>query len=115
MANTDSVSTKEPPKKTGVTLFGIPIIQTKCQRDSFLYGIGGGIVSGLVAFLFTSQPKKSTHIAVGGYAVITLCYAFNCCYDDYKMRKEIRIIQRTIRQAQLGHNKTENPPEMENI
>lgn len=100
MENTESVEVQQP-STSPLTLFGKPIIQTKCQRDAFLYGIPSGITIGLITFLFTSHVKYSTHVSVGSYVMITLGYSCHCIYNEYKMRKEVKMIKRAMRKAAL--------------
>ncbi|XP_029038884.1 cytochrome c oxidase assembly protein COX20, mitochondrial [Osmia bicornis bicornis] len=78
------------------TLFGEPIIKTRCQRNALISGISGGILSGLVAFLFTSQPRRSVYIGFGGYLAITFCMTCYCTYDEYSLRKQARLIKKAI-------------------
>lgn len=72
-------------------LFGRDIAAIPCFRNSFLYGISGGIGGGLLTFLFTSRPKVSMHTAMAVYVNVTIGYWFYCRYtrfaDKYKKMK----------------------------
>ncbi|XP_017891853.1 cytochrome c oxidase assembly protein COX20, mitochondrial [Ceratina calcarata] len=101
MENYEDREIKEPPKST-FTIFGDPIVTTNCQRNALLSGISGGIISGLIGFLFTSNPRQATRIGVGSYFVITVTFACYCAYDEYEMKRQTRLIRQSLVQAHLG-------------
>ncbi|XP_076659815.1 cytochrome c oxidase assembly factor COX20 lethal (3) 87Df [Halictus rubicundus] len=90
---------EETPSKLEIKLFGIPIIQTKCQGDSHFYGIIGGVTGGLMTYLFTSQPRISSHMGVGCYAVTTVGYAIYCLQQQRQTAKQMRLIQAAMYEA----------------
>lgn len=57
-----------------VTLFGRDLSEIPCFRNSWLYGISGGIGVGLLYFLFTSKTRMASHVAVGSVCTITMSY-----------------------------------------
>lgn len=67
----------------GFTLFGRDISQIPCFRNSFLYGIGGGIGIGLLTFLGTSRTTFSTHVGFGTFFCGTIAYWSWCRWDIY--------------------------------
>ncbi|CAG0903321.1 unnamed protein product, partial [Darwinula stevensoni] len=55
-------------------IFGRDVTQIPCFRNSFLYGIGGGIVAGLATFLLTSRIKLSFQVSNYAFFGTTLSY-----------------------------------------
>ncbi|XP_012134916.1 cytochrome c oxidase assembly factor COX20 lethal (3) 87Df [Megachile rotundata] len=88
-----SSDTKEETVKVPFTIFGEPVIKTRCQRNAFITGISGGIISGLVGFLVTSQIRKSMNIALGGYITVTFAMACYCTYKEYVIRNQGRMLK----------------------
>nr|XP_031842131.1 cytochrome c oxidase assembly protein COX20, mitochondrial-like [Nomia melanderi] len=84
-----------------INLFGIPIIQTKCQGDSLFYGILGGFAGGLTTYLFTSQAKNSMHTGMICYVATTLCYAFYCMKQFRETQKQMRLVKQMMYEASL--------------
>lgn len=60
--------------------FGRDISKIPCFRNSFLYGIGGGLSTGLATFMFTSRPQLASHCAIGAFTLVTLTYWMQCRY-----------------------------------
>lgn len=95
MADIDSID-EEPQKKASfagrsfreqafnrlipqpLILFGRDVSAIPCFRESFLYGIGSGVVIGLGAFMSTSKPRLATHVGVSSYIMITLSFWCYC-------------------------------------
>lgn len=61
-----------------------------CMRTAFLYGIGGGLGTGMAVFLFTSRVKRSSDIGVSVFVAVTLLSFVYCRYDRAKMRMNQR-------------------------
>lgn len=59
-------------------IFGRDVAQIPCFRNSFLYGISGGIGVGVLAFLGTSRPHLATHIGFGTFFCGTMVYWMAC-------------------------------------
>ncbi|CAK9807314.1 Cytochrome c oxidase assembly protein COX20, mitochondrial [Anthophora plagiata] len=78
------------------TLFGEPVIKTLCQRDAFMYGICGGVIAGLVGFLFTSSGRKATRTGVLTWIAITTGLACKCTYKELQMRREARLLKKIM-------------------
>ncbi|XP_073967709.1 cytochrome c oxidase assembly factor COX20 lethal (3) 87Df [Bombus fervidus] len=78
------------------TIFGEPIIKTHCQRNAMISAISGGMVGGLIAFLFTSNPRRSTQIGVITYGVIGITGALYCTYDEIQSRSERREFRKLM-------------------
>lgn len=66
------------PQQQSFNIFGRDVSKIPCFRNSFLYGISGGVGAGFVAFMTTSRPPLSMHIGMGIFAVTTVCYWFPC-------------------------------------
>ncbi|KAK1120723.1 hypothetical protein K0M31_010927 [Melipona bicolor] len=83
-------------QSTPFTFFGEPIIKTRCQRNAMISAISGGIICGLITFLFTSNPRVSTRMGVVGYGVIGITGACYCAYDEMKLRSEAREFRKAM-------------------
>ncbi|PIK61470.1 putative cytochrome c oxidase protein 20-like isoform X1 [Apostichopus japonicus] len=59
-----------------------------CMRTAFLYGIGGGLGTGMAVFLFTSRVKRSADVGVSVFTAITLFSFVKCRYDRSKMKQK---------------------------
>lgn len=59
-------------------VFGRDVSQIPCFRNSFLYGISGGIGVGVLTFLGTSRPHLSTHVGFGSFFCGTMVYWMAC-------------------------------------
>lgn len=53
---------------------GKDVKKIPCFRNSYLYGIIGGLSMGIGSFMFTSRTLKSTHIGFGSFVVISSAY-----------------------------------------
>jgi len=71
-----------------------------CMKQSWMYGISGGLASGLGYFLFTSNVKRAKWVGLGGmYAVIigtwiTCRYSLHQAYlarDEADRQQKLRI------------------------
>lgn len=78
-------------------IFGRDVAKIPCFRNSFLYGILGGIGSGLTYFLFTSKPKTATHFGFASYTVITIGFWIQCRYNYSKTKFEMARMQALLR------------------
>jgi len=67
-------------------LFGTDVGSIPCFRNSFLYGIGGGIGAGIVHFAVSSRVQNATKFGFWSYVGITVVYWCQCRYD-YTMTK----------------------------
>lgn len=74
-------------------IFGRDIAQIPCFRNSFLYGIGGGVGAGFLTFMGTSRPKLSSHTAFGTFFAVTFVYWFSCRYTFSKKKFEYNQLQ----------------------
>lgn len=72
-----------------------------CFRNSFLYGLTGGICCGLIRFMFTSRPKSACDFAVGSFSIITLAYWFQCRYEYSKVKFEMDRMKYQLQQHML--------------
>ncbi|KAF5279175.1 hypothetical protein FQR65_LT03422 [Abscondita terminalis] len=87
--------------KDGFVIFGRDVTKVPCFRNSFLYGLSGGIGCGLLRFMFTSRPKSATDYAVGSFAAITMSYWFFCRYQYSQMKFEMNQMQYLLEQRAL--------------
>jgi cytochrome c oxidase assembly protein subunit 20 len=62
----------------GLIILGRDVSEIPCFRSSFLYGMGGGFLGGIGAFLRTSRPQFSTHIGMASFFTTTFGYWFLC-------------------------------------
>ncbi|XP_022658738.1 cytochrome c oxidase protein 20 homolog isoform X2 [Varroa jacobsoni] len=67
-------------KDSGPTVFGRRLKDIPCAKQCFLRGIGGGLGLGILHFMFTSNTKWSTHVAVLSFTGIGLTEWFYCRY-----------------------------------
>ncbi|XP_046389031.1 cytochrome c oxidase assembly protein COX20, mitochondrial [Ischnura elegans] len=70
-----------------------------CFRSSLLYGIGGGIGTGLLYFMFTSKTRMASHVAVSSFCGITLTYWFYCRYDYARKKFAVSQLQPILQKA----------------
>lgn len=78
-------------------LFGRDLSRIPCFRNSYLYGISGGIGCGLIYFLLTSRVKASMDFGMASFAVITLSYWVQCRYNYSKTKFEMERVQELLR------------------
>ncbi|KAF2886812.1 hypothetical protein ILUMI_19361 [Ignelater luminosus] len=98
-----------PSSEKGIVIFGRDITKIPCFRNSFLYGICGGITCGLARFMFTSRVKSATDFAVASFAVITMGYWFQCRYEYSKTKFEMDKMKYLLQNHMMyeGMNKEE--------
>ncbi|KRT83889.1 hypothetical protein AMK59_4164 [Oryctes borbonicus] len=84
-----------------VIVFGQDITKIPCFRNSFLYGISGGIGAGLFYFMCTSKPLMASHCGMACFTVITLGYWTHCRYNYSKVRLDMMRMQRLLREQAL--------------
>ncbi|CAK9814730.1 hypothetical protein ANTQUA_LOCUS8192 [Anthophora quadrimaculata] len=102
------------------TLFGEPVIKTRCQRNAFMYGICGGIIAGLVGFLLTSSGRNATHAGVISCVAITTCLACKCTYEELQMRRDARLLKKVMHEMSVetkikDTNSDNSPQNLESI
>ncbi|XP_055613910.1 cytochrome c oxidase assembly protein COX20, mitochondrial [Uranotaenia lowii] len=85
----------------GMVLFGKDVSQIPCFRNSFLYGISIGVAAGFLAFMRTSRPQMSCHIAFGTFFGTTLCYWFPCRYNWSKEAADAELLQKALQQQSM--------------
>lgn len=86
------------------TIFGEPVIKTKCQRNAFITAITGGIICGLISFLITSNSKKSTRIGVASYGAIGISCAIYCAVDEINTRNELKKLMHLMYETSKSDN-----------
>uniref|UniRef100_A0A1A9VR22 Cytochrome c oxidase assembly protein COX20, mitochondrial n=1 Tax=Glossina austeni TaxID=7395 RepID=A0A1A9VR22_GLOAU len=74
-------------QRWGLSLFGRDISEIPCFRNSFLYGIGGGVGAGLLTFLSTSRTTFSTHVGFGTFFAGTLVYWYQWSLHRFEYAK----------------------------
>ncbi|KAK5644716.1 hypothetical protein RI129_006016 [Pyrocoelia pectoralis] len=88
---------KEVSDDSSIIIFGRDVTKIPCFRNSFLYGISGGLACGLIRFMFTSRPQSGANFALGAYGVITMCYWFRCRYrysqEKFEMDKTRYLLE----------------------
>lgn len=86
------------------TIFGEPVIKTKCQRNAFITAITGGIICGLISFLITSNSRKSTRIGMASYGAIGISYAIYCAVDEINTRNELKKLRHLLYETSKSDN-----------
>lgn len=89
----------------GIVIFGRDITKTPCFRNSFLYGICGGITCGLARFMFTSRVKSATDFAFASFVVITMGYWFQCRYEYSKTKFEMERMKHLLENHIMNEGK----------
>lgn len=74
-------------------LLGRDVSKIPCFRNTFLYGIGGGLGAGLIAFMLTSRPQLSSHVAVASFTVVSMCFWMQCRYTYSKTKFELAQVK----------------------
>lgn len=82
----EAMKEEESILKSKLVVFGTDVGSIPCFRNSFLYGISGGIGAGIVHFAVSSRIQKATRFGFWSYMGITLVYWCQCRYD-YTMTK----------------------------
>lgn len=80
-----------------LVIFGRDVSKIPCFRNSFLYGITGGLGSGLLYFLFTSKPIKAVNYSVYSFSIITVGYWVQCRYLYSKRKFEMMQLQEQLK------------------
>jgi len=75
LANQEQVLQRE------LVVFGEDLGSIPCFRNSFLYGITGGIGLGIAHFALSSKVQKATKFGFYSYVAITLSYWCVCRYN----------------------------------
>ncbi|XP_067627995.1 cytochrome c oxidase assembly protein COX20, mitochondrial [Eurosta solidaginis] len=96
MEEPDTLPIDEAPHKE-LKIFGHDVSQIPCFRNSFLYGIGGGMGMGVLTFLGTSRTRLSTHVAFGSFFFGTMGYWLVCRYQWSKKRFEYAQLKEAMR------------------
>ncbi|XP_071962928.1 cytochrome c oxidase assembly protein COX20, mitochondrial-like [Antedon mediterranea] len=65
-----------------------------CMRTSLLYGIGGGVGTGIAYFLFTSRIKRACDFGILSMCVVTLGTFGKCRYSRAQKKLATRQLQR---------------------
>ncbi|XP_011205277.2 cytochrome c oxidase assembly protein COX20, mitochondrial [Bactrocera dorsalis] len=92
---------EEEPTRRELKVFGRDVSQIPCFRNSYLYGIGGGVAVGIATFLGTSRTRLSTHVGFGTFFTSTLGYWLVCRYQWSKKRFEYQQLKEAMRKQGL--------------
>ncbi|XP_033101146.1 cytochrome c oxidase assembly protein COX20, mitochondrial-like [Anneissia japonica] len=65
-----------------------------CMRTSLLYGVGGGVGTGLAYFLYSSRVKRASDLGVLSFCVITFGTFGVCRYSRAKKKLASQRLQR---------------------
>ncbi|CAG2113253.1 unnamed protein product [Medioppia subpectinata] len=76
----------DEPINKQINLFGRDISRVPCFKESFLYGLLGGIGCGLITFTATSRVGKACNIAVYSFTGIVFVYWLHCRSNIAKTR-----------------------------
>lgn len=69
-------------------VFGTDVSEIPCFRNSFLYGITGGIGVGIATFALTSRVRRATSFGFWSYVAITSSYWCWCRYEYSTLKFE---------------------------
>ncbi|XP_055712754.1 cytochrome c oxidase assembly protein COX20, mitochondrial [Phlebotomus papatasi] len=94
----DDTDEYDEPNHKSLMIFGRDVSQIPCFRQSFLYGISGGIAAGFATFLFTSRTRLSSHAAVAFFCFTTLGYWSQCRYNWSKTKFEYNQLKRGMQE-----------------
>ncbi|KAH0953385.1 hypothetical protein HN011_004925 [Eciton burchellii] len=98
---------KEIDEKAKPTmLFGRDIKKIPCFKDSMLYGIYSAVGFGVVSFMFTSCPLRSTQYALASCTAVSLIYSCFCRYDHARQKYAVNDLKAIL--AQNAGNKITN-------
>ncbi|XP_060528927.1 cytochrome c oxidase assembly protein COX20, mitochondrial [Cylas formicarius] len=106
------IDPKDIGEENGLILFGRDLSKIPCFRDSFLYGIGGGLAFGLVHFICTSKSVKSLNYSVYSMCMITMGYWIQCRYEYSKSKSEAMRMRELIERGSMfeGSEQVIPPP-----
>ncbi|KAG4074881.1 hypothetical protein HA402_009306 [Bradysia odoriphaga] len=94
-------TTIEEAPQQSFHIFGRDITQIPCFRNSFLYGISGGIATAFGTFMYTSRPRLGMHVGMGAFTLTTIFYWFNCRYKFSQDKFKFAKLQTAMRQKTL--------------
>lgn len=97
----------EDDKSKAVMLFGRDIRKIPCFKQSMLYGIYGGIGTGLATFMFTSRPQLATNAALGSYMGVVMVYWCYCRYNYVMQKYALQDLQNSLRQESFNRAEIE--------
>jgi len=98
----DDLDKEEQILHKELVLFGTDVGSVPCFRNSFLYGIGGGMGSGIVHFALSSKVKSATSFGFYSYVAITLTYWIGCRYSYSATKFKYTQLKHAMRQKVLG-------------
>ncbi|XP_050533571.1 cytochrome c oxidase assembly protein COX20, mitochondrial [Daktulosphaira vitifoliae] len=81
---------------------GKDVSKIPCFRNSYFYGILGGIASGLGCFMLTSKPKKAVNVGFGSFFVISTSYWILCRYNYSITEKRMNELKDVIIEKKSG-------------
>ncbi|KAI1302348.1 Cytochrome c oxidase assembly protein COX20, mitochondrial [Halotydeus destructor] len=90
--------------------------ETPCYRNSFLYGIAGGLGLGLTQFMFTSNIPRATRNGVFSIFGICLPYYFFCRHTQAQNRFKFNALRAEVMAyiEQQGSGENLDPEEIQN-
>jgi len=90
---------KEIDDKTKpLMLFGKDIKKIPCFRNSMLYGAYSAVGFGVIAFMFTSCPIRSTQYALASCTAVSLIYSCFCRYDHVRQKYAVNDLRAMLEQ-----------------
>ncbi|XP_063923130.1 cytochrome c oxidase assembly protein COX20, mitochondrial [Zophobas morio] len=93
----DNKELEKPPPDKSLIIFGRDVSKIPCFRNSFLYGIYGGLGLGLGHFMFKSRPLAACNFAVYSFCGVTLVYWIQCRYKYSQMKFQMLQMQELLR------------------
>jgi len=97
MAYTEDEPEDDSRKK--LMFFGTNLAKIPCFRESFMAGIGSGLIVGLVYNLALS--RNPFRLAFGTYGLVTFGYFFQCRYAYRMEEHEMKKIRHAMAQRQF--------------
>jgi len=101
MADKDTIIIDDEASERKLVIFGKDLSAVPCWRNSWLYGISGGLGSGLVYFLFTSKIRAATNVGFTSIMAITGAYWCVCRYQYEKQARELEKLREYIEKRVL--------------
>ncbi|XP_032221773.2 cytochrome c oxidase assembly protein COX20, mitochondrial [Nematostella vectensis] len=84
------------------------IQRTPCARESFMYGIVGGLTAGSLYFLKSRHIRRSCDLAVGSFALVAVAGWEACRYVKQKEKEELKKTVELLNQ--YSHEKSKDEP-----
>eukprot|EP00112_Aurelia_sp_Birch-Aquarium-sp1_P021897 Seg6.4 transcript_id=Seg6.4/GoldUCD/mRNA.D3Y31 product="Cytochrome c oxidase assembly protein COX20 mitochondrial" protein_id=Seg6.4/GoldUCD/D3Y31 len=83
---------------------------TPCARNSLLYGVAGGMATGVGTFMFTKHIRRSCDFTVVAFVAVAIGSWEICRYSHWQQRKEIdKTVELLTKYSNTKENENDNP------